>query len=74
MDAQSSGQCPFQGIRLRLGIMADAVEPLAQMLFQRFHVYMAVDVGTEIRHHRTFKMIGIVAVSLDHCLENTLQK
>ncbi len=74
IDAQLSGQGPLQRVWFRLGIVADDVEPLAQMRLQRLQVYVAVDIGAEIRHHRAAKMKGIVAVSVDHRSENTLQK
>ena len=65
-DAVAGGEGALERVGFRLGIMADGVEPLAQMRFQRRQIHVAIDVGTEVRHNGASVAEGIVTVTVDH--------
>ena len=65
-DAVPGGEGALERVGFRLGIMADGVEPLAQMRLQRRQIHVAIDVGTEVRHNGATVAEGIVTVTVDH--------
>ena len=65
-DAVPGGEGALERVGFRLGIMADGVEPLAQMRLQRLQIHVAIDVGTEVRHNGASVAEGIVTVTVDH--------
>lgn len=61
-----AGKTGLKRVRLRFGIVADAVNPGTQMRLQGREVYPAVNVRAEVCRNGTAVFIGIVSVSFNH--------
>ena len=62
----AAGKAGLKRVRLRFGIVADAVNPGTQMRLQGREVYPAVNVRAEVCRNGTAVFIGIVSVSFNH--------
>ena len=66
VEAEEAGEGAFQPVGLRLGIVPDGVEPLAQMRLQGLQVHVTIDIRAEIRPDGPRIAVGVVSVSLNH--------
>ena len=62
----AAGKAGLKRVRLRFGIVADAVNPGTQMRLQGREVHPAVNVRAEVCRNGTAVFIGIVSVSFNH--------